>query len=796
MRTSLLLGLLSFIVACSADRTRFAAEDAQIGSDADIADAGLDGSAVTRDGSVMLDAAAIDAHTTSDASVMLDAAAIDADTTTDASVMLDADVSDAPSFDAEILDAHVAIDAHTVDGAVAPWSCSGGRVAPIQSGGRTPAVAFDASGYAHIAYIDPIDRVVSHAWRDASSWHTERLTTEPVATLYSTVQIVVDPSGNVHILYLAEGGDTVGFRRRHAVRNAGTWTVSAFEFANSSFMAIDPAGTVTVASATSASVDIHRLVSGVWSSEHIHSFTSGMSGGFVPRIAFDDEGHTFVAAPNSGSSVAVFENTGGTWSLNFVALTGSGSINFAVSPDGETMYLTRGFSMTSGFGAFWFSETVPHPERASDSVIFAIDDDGVPTLAYGYSTPLTVSSWAYHFDVVKRGATTWSIEDTFDFNPSITFLSTFDHELAPSAFDSAMRPVALTLPYERLTFPLDIYYTQYAPLQSTSRVTAKDNIDSTFYSAVDSAGHLRAAFAMDRDSYSPSYPNIQVAIEGVDGFEATTHGLTEGLLLGFAIGNDDRERVFASEGAPVLKTWNGSAWVEEVVAASTSGTIGNANSTDFVLADDDTPHGVWTEEAPSGVTTLRYATKVGGSWQVSTVATSSYEISGVRVVVAGDHAYVFYSLGTLDWPWYFARWNGTTWGSAALGDGRLVPVVDREERPCAVQSGVIDGGWKILLTCFDGAAFVSSTIDDTLTNQTILDVEVDADGYVVVITSQGGFDDAPRPTAMFRQTASGFTREGDIGNRSALQAHILGSELHIVSYDTVTDTIQRDACSR
>jgi hypothetical protein len=69
--------------------------------------------------------------------------------------------------------------------------------------GEYASLALSAGGYAHIAYLDDVNRTLKYAYRDASGWHLAVVATGLGPSAHSSVAL--DGNGHPHISYLGSG---------------------------------------------------------------------------------------------------------------------------------------------------------------------------------------------------------------------------------------------------------------------------------------------------------------------------------------------------------------------------------------------------------------------------------------------------------------------------------------------------------------------------------------------------------------------------------------------------------------
>jgi len=86
--------------------------------------------------------------------------------------------------------------------------------------GTYPALAFDASGRAHVSYYQPAEKVLRYAYQADGGWQTLTVDQDSAVGMYSS--IAVDENAKVHISYYDHGNSAL----KYAFGDANGWSIS------------------------------------------------------------------------------------------------------------------------------------------------------------------------------------------------------------------------------------------------------------------------------------------------------------------------------------------------------------------------------------------------------------------------------------------------------------------------------------------------------------------------------------------------------------------------------------------
>ena len=204
-----------------------------------------------------------------------------------------------------------------------------------------PAIAVDASGRPHVAYVVPGTHTLRHAVRDTDGWTVE--TVLDVKTTGDYVAIAVGPNdgkgGVVHIAwYDATDGDL-----RYANNSGGLWAVvsvdSVGDVGRYVSMAVDKLGAVHLAYLDYTKQDLKYATDSVKAGQFVAQMVDGTASaaGFYSAIALDAAGKVHIAYYELvGSDLLYATNLSGAWQTNVVDSAGTVGqhASLAVASDG------------------------------------------------------------------------------------------------------------------------------------------------------------------------------------------------------------------------------------------------------------------------------------------------------------------------------------------------------------------------------------------------------------------------------------------------------------------------------
>jgi peptidoglycan-N-acetylglucosamine deacetylase len=210
---------------------------------------------------------------------------------------------------------------------------------PSSSWNASPA--FDAVGHLHLAYESPFG--ITYGDDDSGGWQSSTIALSTESTFVSRPSIALDPSGGVHLVYLAStiAGTQLLYQERPAGGGAWTSPVSVAKLpapASTATIAIDPSGRPVIAfaltSGAHAGITLARLTPAGWTQVHV----PGTNGTFIgPSIAIDAAGAIHLVERRNGrSEVDQTTNASGTWATSrLVAVPASAVPYAAFEPDGR-----------------------------------------------------------------------------------------------------------------------------------------------------------------------------------------------------------------------------------------------------------------------------------------------------------------------------------------------------------------------------------------------------------------------------------------------------------------------------
>jgi len=563
--------------------------------------------------------------------------------------------------------------------------------------GSHASLILDASGYAHISYLNTKYDQVRYAYQDASGWHTEMIYQHD-EDLYTTA-IVMDGSGNpwiafraydgfayqtsdvvvahidgsnwitetidlqiqdpMYILAMAVGSD--GYPRvayfvndnrdlKYNWYDGTSWqfeVVDAWTLDNAYISMVLDNGDQPHISFSGEYDEVemyaYRDVGG-W---HVEVIDSGnVLGGFT-SLVLDDSGRSVVSYYHSTDDLRIAVREGGVWQTSSI-LTGMLGLGTSVAVDSNTKHIVyydaENFLLKHAFndGSGWQTEAVD-TLRMADSVSMAIDQNGSARLAYYLynSRDLNYASavgGGWEIETVDSPGVVGlfpSLAVDGDGNPGISYFDNTNGDLKYAYHDGSGWQIQI--------------------VDSVGRVGLRPSM------AFDSLGYAHIAYLEDAADYQLKYAHQDGSgwqIEGLGFIGTSDHPIS------LALDEDDHPHLaYYEEVTPYgmrHTSHDGVSWQVETVTTSVAG-----DENDLVI--NSSGEACMVLLGNSGLT---YYQRVGGIWQ-SELVDSQVPIFTASLALGADdlaHIAYLYSSDYLSRVLKYAQQTITGWQLEILYD--------------------------------------------------------------------------------------------------------------------------------
>jgi hypothetical protein len=257
-------------------------------------------------------------------------------------------------------------------------------------------IASDAAGRSHISYIDS-GANLNYATNASGSWSTQVVAP---ASFSRTPAIAVDSGGHAHLCYLEEHASDE-YRLMYAENRTGTWTTRIVEDTPAECdIALNSAGEVILAYVLQGDI-FHAVDAGAsWDTEEVDTAYGGLFSD--PTILIDSSDHAYIMARNERSylySLRYYTNSTGPW-IGEEAVADDVGNRSSIAVD------------TAGTAHVCYVKEPAH-SRQSD-IMYASNDSGIwttytidPAGQLGYENEIAVESGGRVHMVYSGEETVW-----------------------------------------------------------------------------------------------------------------------------------------------------------------------------------------------------------------------------------------------------------------------------------------------------------------------------------------------------------------------------------------------------
>lgn len=207
-----------------------------------------------------------------------------------------------------------------------------------------PSVAADATGFTHVTYHDWISHALWYANNGGGTWAKTQV--DAAGDMGRRSSLAIDASGNAHIAYLETAGYYWQTLLRYAENTGGTWyreTVALpdpqMTYAHAPVLIYDAQQTLHLFVGVEISDGtVRRLLHGIrdggaWNFETLPAGYPSL-GGDVKAVAFDAANAAHVLTGNGGGQTLYATNAGGSWSRTVLEAVDGQSGGIAVDERG------------------------------------------------------------------------------------------------------------------------------------------------------------------------------------------------------------------------------------------------------------------------------------------------------------------------------------------------------------------------------------------------------------------------------------------------------------------------------
>jgi hypothetical protein len=522
---------------------------------------------------------------------------------------------------------------------VAGWHCE--TVDSQGDIGEYTSVALDGSGHPHITYYDDSNRDLKYAHHDGSHWHVELVDSAGSTGSYGSVSI--DANGEPHVGY--RSGNETGY----AYRDAGGWHVEspAIPCHGHVSLALDTDDQPRLAFYHQGNLKYAYTDSAGWHAQTVASGGGYCSVGKYASLALDDEGSPHIAYHYySGGYYYAEDNVGyahrtatGSWTTSYVC-GGWGWVSLAIDGDQRphVSCLGAGLTYATEDGGMWDVEVVDTEGDNGRYVSLAAAHDGSLHLSYrdGHNLHEVYHAWedslGWHRQTVDSAGTYWTslaLDDSCQ--PHLAYNTgeevTYAHRDGSGwHFETVDEGGWAALALDDQCWPHIAYSSgstlKYAQKDGGSWVTEDVTQESLTGVAldVDASGAPHISYC----NHWPVPPKIKYAakrcstwvIEVADesGYIGTATSIRVDASGGVHIATNDSYGWFSWRSKAKYAHRNGAGWIVEIV----DGPFDDGQSVSLALDAEGCPHIAYNAQYQYDYM-LKYARKVGPSWQIETV---------------------------------------------------------------------------------------------------------------------------------------------------------------------------------
>lgn len=546
-----------------------------------------------------------------------------------------------------------------------------------------PSIAVDSTDRPHIVYIDS-STDLTHAVRNAAGWTKTTIDSSGTAS----AEIVIDDSDGLHVTYFARYRQV---RVRYASFDGTSWTVTDVRDDTApAGLTLGPNGDLHLLTVTSGRLEHAHYDGTSWTFEVVEPTTGGFFGPFDLDVSPNGTVHAAYQQYNVG--LIHRSRAGGTWGAANLAVPDSDAENNSnltiIAEDSGTVHI----AYTEKFNTFTVDESARYVTGSgttwSDEPIALGEYYGATLLETATGTEaLIVGGPRLHVAVATRNASNWSLDPVDGDRPIRSAVG--------YTTDSAAWGHAVVINRSADTFE---HYYEGAGGWTMQTVTASPVLENASAPVSDGSGNVYFAAKDASDElflYTWDGTNLTRAFVSAD---------VESLAAdSVAIGPGDDVRIVYR-------------WLDCV----------NASCVGRQLREGYRSSNAWTFRVVTSITT------VGSVWDAA-VDPSGYLHLATQESLRDEVSYSVF--------------DGTDFTTQLLGDGggSQALILDASGNPQVVTEGVAGLNTDIIAYLWDGTAFASSTVANSVDTELWYEVQPriafdGAGGLHVVYWDEGAGD--------------------------------------------------------